>query len=220
MPSAAPRAGIRREPHPMAREAVAAIEALLGDATRKLRARVIDSGTGASRELFDSEQRATHGLAWLATYVEAIRAARRLRGTPQRSARLGEDRRTARPHRHRRISRADLRRHRHVAGRDRPAGRSRADAADVASRWTPALDGLIASGNTARNRARLVELCASSRPASSAIAGSTKRWNTCARRCAASPTARSCRTRTTGISATLCPRRHHRSRCANSACSA
>ncbi len=56
----------------MAREAAAAVEALLDDATRKLRARVVVQGRAAG-DVFDSEQRATHGLAWLATYVEAIR---------------------------------------------------------------------------------------------------------------------------------------------------
>src|SRR5262249_59114792 len=56
----------------MAREATAAIEALLADATLAVRAGVSPSGRVSSRML-DREQRATHGLAWLATYAEAIR---------------------------------------------------------------------------------------------------------------------------------------------------
>src|SRR5690349_24574677 len=53
-------------------EAVSALEALLTDARRAVGERVTVEGRVVSRR-FDSEQRATHGLAWLATYVEAIR---------------------------------------------------------------------------------------------------------------------------------------------------
>ena len=49
-----------------------AIDALLADATRAVRDRVAVEGRTVARVL-DREQRATHGLAWLATYVEAIR---------------------------------------------------------------------------------------------------------------------------------------------------
>ena len=56
----------------LAGEATAALEALLADATRKVRARVELDGRIVGKR-FDSEQRATHGLAWLATYVEAVR---------------------------------------------------------------------------------------------------------------------------------------------------
>src|SRR5215813_2730276 len=51
-----------------ARETVGAIEALLSDATIAVRERVARDSS-----LLDREQRATHGLAWLATYVEAVR---------------------------------------------------------------------------------------------------------------------------------------------------
>jgi (2S)-methylsuccinyl-CoA dehydrogenase len=53
-------------------EAVAAAEALFADARRAVAARVTVEGRPMAR-VFDREQRATHGLAWLATYVEAIR---------------------------------------------------------------------------------------------------------------------------------------------------
>ncbi|MGZ5836033.1 MAG: acyl-CoA dehydrogenase family protein, partial [Xanthobacteraceae bacterium] len=69
---AASRAETGGTPMAMTREAVGAMEALLADATRKLQARVTVAGRTAG-QLFDREQRATHGLAWLATYVEAIR---------------------------------------------------------------------------------------------------------------------------------------------------
>src|SRR5580704_15021254 len=53
-------------------DAVAALEALFADARRAVAERVTIEGRPVSR-VFDREQRATHGLAWLATYVEAIR---------------------------------------------------------------------------------------------------------------------------------------------------
>src|ERR1700728_1610988 len=54
------------------RQAVEACEALLADARRAVAGRVTLDGRPLARAL-DREQRATHGLAWLATYVEAIR---------------------------------------------------------------------------------------------------------------------------------------------------
>jgi (2S)-methylsuccinyl-CoA dehydrogenase len=55
-----------------AREATLAAEALLREATAAVRGRVSLVVHTVDR-LFEREQRATHGLAWLATYVEAIR---------------------------------------------------------------------------------------------------------------------------------------------------
>ena len=54
------------------RQGVTAAEALLDDARRAVAGRVA-VGDRAIAAAFDREQRATHGLAWLATYVEAIR---------------------------------------------------------------------------------------------------------------------------------------------------
>ncbi len=63
--------------------AVAAVEALLAEAVASVRARVSRDGR-LSADLIEREQRAAHGLAWLATYVEAAREmvgyARRLQG--------------------------------------------------------------------------------------------------------------------------------------------
>jgi (2S)-methylsuccinyl-CoA dehydrogenase len=56
----------------LAREATRAAEALLAEATAAVRGRVTVEGHMVER-LFDREQRATHGLAWLATYVESVR---------------------------------------------------------------------------------------------------------------------------------------------------
>jgi (2S)-methylsuccinyl-CoA dehydrogenase len=56
----------------LAQEASAALDALLADAMAKVRERVLVDGHVVGR-LLDREQRATHGLAWFATYVVAVR---------------------------------------------------------------------------------------------------------------------------------------------------
>jgi (2S)-methylsuccinyl-CoA dehydrogenase len=157
MSSAAPRLESGGNLITMAREAVAAIEALLDDATRKLRARVTIQGRAAS-QVFDTEQRATHGLAWFATYVEAIRqlvayaerlnAAQRFGETEELLVRIGVGEYLAQISGGIAMSQGEI---------ARPADFG-LNAADVAGPWTAALDRLIASGNTARNRARLTEL--------------------------------------------------------------
>src|SRR5262249_21949387 len=53
-------------------EAADAAEGLLADATIAVRRRVTRDGKLAAR-LIDREQRATHGLAWFATYAQAVR---------------------------------------------------------------------------------------------------------------------------------------------------
>jgi (2S)-methylsuccinyl-CoA dehydrogenase len=157
MSSAAPRPESGGNLIIMAREAVAAIEALLDDATRKLRARVTIQGR-ASGQVFDNEQRATHGLAWFATYVEAIRqlvayaerldAAKRFGETEELLVRIGVGEYLAQISGGIAMSQGEI---------VRPADFG-LDATRVAGRWTASLDRLIASGNTARNRARLAEL--------------------------------------------------------------
>src|SRR6185312_17449366 len=73
----------------LAREAVVAFDALLGDATAKVRERVAVEGHVVSR-LLDREQRAAHGLAWLATYVEAVRQMAAYAGRMAADGNLGE----------------------------------------------------------------------------------------------------------------------------------
>ncbi|SDU38192.1 acyl-CoA dehydrogenase family protein [Stappia sp. ES.058] len=51
---------------------VAALERLLDTAAARVRVRVLDDGRISSAKM-EAEQRATHGLAWLATYVEALK---------------------------------------------------------------------------------------------------------------------------------------------------
>jgi (2S)-methylsuccinyl-CoA dehydrogenase len=56
----------------LAPQALCAVEDLMARAVERLRLRVSDNGA-LSAEKLEREQHATHGLAWLATYVEAIR---------------------------------------------------------------------------------------------------------------------------------------------------
>ena len=56
----------------LGRDAVAALDGLYAAARNGVRAKVTKDGK-ISSALVDKEQRATHGLAWLATYVESLR---------------------------------------------------------------------------------------------------------------------------------------------------
>ena len=56
----------------LGRTATALLEQLLAEATSAVRAKVTD-GERISAALLEQEQRATHGLAWLATYVFSVR---------------------------------------------------------------------------------------------------------------------------------------------------
>jgi len=72
MPVAASRPPAKDDLVDLAQATSAALDALLADAMAKVRERVVVEGNVVGR-LFDREQRATHGLAWFATYVEAVR---------------------------------------------------------------------------------------------------------------------------------------------------
>ena len=138
-------------------QAVQAADALLADAQRAVAQRVMNDGRAIART-FDREQRATHGLAWLATYVEALRQlaayAERLAAdgnfgeVEQLLVHIGAGEYLAQilggiPMSQNEIVRlADL---------------GLAPSA-VAARVTPAVERLIAAGNTAPRRARLAEL--------------------------------------------------------------
>src|SRR5262245_12237863 len=72
MPATAPRSAGKSDLIELAQQASASLDALLAEATAKVRSQVTVEDRVVGR-LFDREQRATHGLAWLATYVEAVR---------------------------------------------------------------------------------------------------------------------------------------------------
>ncbi|WP_083202565.1 acyl-CoA dehydrogenase family protein [Stappia indica] len=70
-------------------EAVETLSALLDAAAASVRARVSVDGR-LSGEKLEAEQRATHGLAWLATYVEALRQLAAYAGRLEEEGRFGE----------------------------------------------------------------------------------------------------------------------------------
>jgi (2S)-methylsuccinyl-CoA dehydrogenase len=137
----------------------AAADALLNDAVIRVRERVSVNGR-SDAGLIDREQRATHGLAWFATYAEAIRQLASYTERMSRNGRLGETEELLV-----RIGAGEFLAQ--MAGGIpmsqgelvRPADLG-LDARAVAARLSPAVDELIATGNTAENRARLIALMA------------------------------------------------------------
>ena len=124
MPVAASRPTAEPDLVDLSREATAALDALLADAVAKVRERVVVAGKTDGR-LFDREQRATHGLAWLATYVEAVRQLAAYTERMTEAGTFGEIEEPAGAYRARRVSGADRRRHSDEPGRTGAAGRSR-----------------------------------------------------------------------------------------------
>jgi (2S)-methylsuccinyl-CoA dehydrogenase len=159
MPIAASRAAAGDNLIAMAREAADGVEALLADATRKIRERVTVEGRTVGR-LFDREQRATHGLAWFATYVDVIRQLAAYAERLAESGRFGEIEEL--------IVRIGLGEYLAQIMGGIPMSQGEfvrpADLGltgeQIAARLTPAVEALINIGNTTHNRARLVELMA------------------------------------------------------------
>jgi (2S)-methylsuccinyl-CoA dehydrogenase len=168
MPRSLPEAGY--DLIAMAQDALGAIETLLADAIVKVRQRVAVDGHTVPR-LFDREQRATHGLAWLAAYVEAVRqfaayaerihAAGNLDEIEELLARIGLGEYLAQIFGGIPISQGEILRLADL-------GFSRAE---IEARMTPLVEALIASGNTAQRRARLVELIRAERGARLGMTG-------------------------------------------------
>ncbi|RFB79260.1 acyl-CoA dehydrogenase family protein [Methylovirgula sp. 4M-Z18] len=137
--------------------AVTRMEALLLAATQAVRARVSINGKPAN-DLVEQEQRAVHGLAWLATYVQAIRemlaAAERLDQagafdeTEGLLTQIGLGEYLAQVFGGIPMSQGEILRLSDL-------GLSSAEA-DIYRDW--AVNALIAGGNTAANRARLATL--------------------------------------------------------------
>jgi (2S)-methylsuccinyl-CoA dehydrogenase len=157
MPIAASRPATENELVDLAQAATAALDALLADAVRKVRERVVVEGRVVGR-ILDREQRAAHGLAWLATYVEAVRQLAAYTERMAGNGALGE----IEDH----LVRIGLGEFiAQIAGgipisqgeivRPSDFGLS---AAQVAARFNPMVESLIATGNTAERRARVMEL--------------------------------------------------------------
>ncbi len=137
--------------------AVQAAEAIFADARRSVAQRVTRDGRVAPR-ILDREQRAAHGLAWLATYVDAIRQlgayAERLMEADHfgevedHIVRIGAGEYLAQILGGIPMSQGEIVRLSDLG----------LNSAAVAARITPEVEQLIAQGNTAPRRARLVEL--------------------------------------------------------------
>jgi (2S)-methylsuccinyl-CoA dehydrogenase len=140
-----------------ARAATAAVEALLADATRAVGGRVIQNGR-VSAKLLDREQRAAHGLAWFATYVAAVRqlgayaermsAAGRFGELEGLIVRIGLGEYLAQM-----LGGIPMSQGEFVRPGDLGLGPK-----DIGARVSATVEELIATGNTAENRARLVTL--------------------------------------------------------------
>ena len=140
-----------------AHDATRAAEAVLADATLAVRARVVRDGE-LSAAAIDREQRAAHGLAWLGTYVEAIRQLaayaermaheHRLAEVEELLVRIGLGEYLAQMLGGIPMSQGEM---------VRPSDLGLSPA-QVAARLTPAVEELIGNGNTAVHRERLIEL--------------------------------------------------------------
>src|SRR5690242_620203 len=141
----------------LAAQATAAAEALLADATRAVRARVTADGRTVGR-ILDREQRAAHGLAWLATYAQALRQLAAYASRAADAGRLGETETLI-------VSIGIAEYFAQILG-GIPMSQGEIvrladvglDRTQVAARVTPALEEAVTAGNSAENRARLVEL--------------------------------------------------------------
>ena len=153
----APRLTAKKDLIDLAQEASTALDALLADATAKVRERVVVEGHVVGR-LFDREQRATHGLAWFATYVEAVRQLAAYAARMADDGTLGEAEEL--------LIRIGLGEYlAQVAGgipmsqgevvRPSDLGLSQAQ---VAARISGVVERLVIAGNSAEHRARLIEL--------------------------------------------------------------
>src|ERR1700750_2939023 len=138
-------------------EAVGAVEGLFADARRAVAEQVVRDGKASARAL-DREQRATHGLAWLATYTEALRqlavyaqrlaAAHNFGEVEELLVRIGAGEYLAQVVGGIPMSQGEI-----VRLSDLGLSPSA-----VAARLNPAVEHLITYGNTAQRRARLAHL--------------------------------------------------------------
>ena len=170
MPTAAIRSAAEHNLVDLGREATLALDALLADAVIKVRERVVVEGHAVA-SLFDREQRATHGLAWLATYVEAVRQlasyAERMAANDalgeleEHLVRIGLGECLAQIVGGIPMSQGEL---------VRPSDLGLTQA-QVSARINPTVESLIVNGNTAERRARLMALMGASHGATVGACG-------------------------------------------------
>ncbi len=148
----------------LARDASGAVDALLADATRHVRDRVMKDGK-LSAQALEREQHAVHGLAWLATYAEAVRE------MGAYAERLGAEGRFGRTEEL--ITRIGLGEYLAQVFGGIPMNQGEvvrpADFGvtqrELAARHTDAVEELLATGNSVENRAELAGLIEAADPA-------------------------------------------------------
>jgi (2S)-methylsuccinyl-CoA dehydrogenase len=131
--------------------------ALVAEARRRVRTKVAIEGR-ISTERLEAEQHATHGLAWLATYAEAIRESAAYAARLSREGRFGETEEL--------LVRIGIGEYLDQAFGGIPMSQGEMvrphafglSGRDLARFRTDAIESLIESGNTPENRARLVAL--------------------------------------------------------------
>lgn len=137
--------------------AVATLDLLLDKAARNVRSRVLD-GERISSTLMEAEQRATHGLAWFATYVESLRQLDAYASRLSEQGRYGELEEL--------IVRLGFGEYLAQVFGGMPMNQGEfvrlsdlgLSTSDIAAGRTDDIDELIASGNTAETRLKLTEL--------------------------------------------------------------
>jgi (2S)-methylsuccinyl-CoA dehydrogenase len=150
----------------LASDAVAAAEALVGRARARLAARV-STGGRVSNKALEADQSAAHALAWMATYVEALREMRAWAARLEQAGAFGETEALilqiafgeylAQLQGGIPMSQAEM-------ARPQDVGLSPEDQRLLA---VPAVQALIQAGNTDAARARLVELMLAAGPVAS-----------------------------------------------------
>src|SRR5690349_11439803 len=157
MPIVAQRPSKIQDLPELARAAADGLDALLADAVAKVRERISAKGKPAGQGA-DRDQRATHGLAWLATYVEAVRQLASYAERMARDGSLGETEEL--------LVRIGLGEYTAQVAGGIPMSQGEIvrlsdlgiSPAQVATRIGALVERLLDEGNTADRRSRLVEL--------------------------------------------------------------
>ncbi|MCJ2008311.1 MULTISPECIES: acyl-CoA dehydrogenase family protein [unclassified Methylobacterium] len=131
---------------------------LVAEATRRVRTRVLGTDGKVDAAKLEAEQHAAHGLAWIATYGEAVRELGTYAANLRAAGRLGETETLlvkigAGEYLEQMVSGIPMSQGEMV----RPVGSLGLTAREVQQFRTDAVEALIADGNTPENRAALVQ---------------------------------------------------------------
>ena len=141
----------------LTRDAAASAKKLVAEATRRVRTRVMGPDGKVDPAKLEAEQHAAHGLAWIATYGEAVRELANYAATLQEAGKFGETEALlvkigAGEYLDQMFGGIPMSQGEMV----RPTGSLGLSGREVAQFRSDAVEALIAYGNTAENRAALV----------------------------------------------------------------